>query len=90
MKAYPRNKPPCGHHVHGRHSHGSRVKNRKRFSNFRKKNYETLTLTLKICILQENGFKELKLVLFESLFQGLDIPCSNIFGQTLYWSTAKP
>ncbi len=30
--------------------------------------YRTLTLTLKICILQENGFKELKLVLFESLF----------------------
>jgi hypothetical protein len=34
----------------------------------RKKKYETLTLTLKICILQENGFKELTLVLFESLF----------------------
>ncbi len=32
------------------------------------KKYETLTLTLKICILQENGFKELTLVLFESLF----------------------
>ncbi len=30
--------------------------------------YETLTLTLKICILQEHGFKELTLVLFESLF----------------------
>jgi thermostable 8-oxoguanine DNA glycosylase len=28
---------------------------------------ETLTLTLKICILQENGFKELTLVLFKRL-----------------------
>jgi hypothetical protein len=28
----------------------------------KKKKYETLTLTLKICILQENGFKELTLV----------------------------
>jgi hypothetical protein len=32
------------------------------------KKHETLTLTLKICILQENEFKELTLVLFESLF----------------------
>ncbi len=38
------------------------------YSKFCKKKYETLTLTLKICILQENGFKELTLVLFESLF----------------------
>jgi hypothetical protein len=30
--------------------------------------YETLTLTLKICILHENGFEELTLSLFESLF----------------------
>jgi hypothetical protein len=30
--------------------------------------YETLTLTLKICKLQENGFEQLTLVLFESLF----------------------
>jgi hypothetical protein len=65
MKAYPR-KPPCGHHVHGRQGHGSPVKNRLRFSKFRKK-YETLTLTLQICISQENGFKELTLVFFESL-----------------------
>jgi hypothetical protein len=34
----------------------------------KKKNYETLTLTLKISILQEHGLKELTLVLFESLF----------------------
>ncbi len=33
-----------------------------------------LTLALKICILHENGFKELTLVLFESI----------------YWSTTKP
>ncbi len=59
-------KTPCRHHVHGRHGHGSPV-NCWRFSKFRKK-YETLTLTLKICILQENRFKELTLVLFESLF----------------------
>jgi hypothetical protein len=38
------------------------------FQSFVKKKYETLTLTLKICILQENEFKELTLVLFESLF----------------------
>ncbi len=38
-------KTPCGHHVHGRHGHGSPVKNRWRFSKFRKK-YETLTITL--------------------------------------------
>ncbi len=88
MKAYPL-KPPCGHHFHGRHGHGSPVKNRWRFSKFREK-YETLTLTLKICILQENGFKELKLVLLESLFLGLRILFYYIVGQTIYWSTAIP
>ncbi len=65
-KLTPR-KPPCGHHVYGRHGQGSPVKNRWRFSKFWKK-YETLTITLKICILQENESKELTLVLFESLF----------------------
>ncbi len=35
---------------------------------FQKKKYETLTFTLKICILQEHGFKELTLVFFESVF----------------------
>ncbi len=41
----------------------------KDFKSFvKKKKYDTLTLTLKICILQENVFKELTLVLFESLF----------------------
>jgi hypothetical protein len=30
--------------------------------------YRTLTLTSKICILHENKFEELTLVLFESLF----------------------
>ncbi len=88
MKAYPW-KPPCGHHVHGRDGHGSPVKNCWRLSKFRKK-YETLTLTWKICILQENGFKELTLVLFESWVWGLHILFHNIFGQTIYWSTAKP
>jgi hypothetical protein len=38
------------------------------FQSFVKKNNKTLTLTLKIRILQENRFKELTLVLFESLF----------------------
>jgi hypothetical protein len=68
MKAYSR-KPPCGHHAHGCHGHGSPVENRSRFLKFceRKKKYETLTLFLNICISQENGFKELTLVLFESL-----------------------
>ncbi len=32
------------------------------------KKYETLTLTLKISMLQENGLKELTLVSFESLY----------------------
>jgi hypothetical protein len=82
-------KPPCGHHVHGRHGHGSPVKNRCRLSNLCKK-FETLTLTLKICILQEKGFKEITLVFFESFFYGLHILFYNIFGQTIYWSTAKP
>ncbi len=35
------------------------------------KNYKTLTLTLKICILQKNRFEELTLVLFVSLVLGL-------------------
>ncbi len=30
-------KTPCGRHVHGRHGHGSPVRNRQRFSKFRKK-----------------------------------------------------
>jgi hypothetical protein len=80
-------KTPCGHHVHGRHGHGSPVKNRLKFSNFCKI-YETLTLTSKI--LQENGFKELTLALFESLFQELHVLFYNIFGRTIYWSTLKP
>ncbi len=94
-KPTPEN-PHAGHNVHGRHGHGSPVKTRWRFSKFCKKNtkltklrkkYETLTL--KLCILQENGFKELTLVLLESLFQGLHILFHNIFGQTIYWGTAK-
>jgi hypothetical protein len=52
--------------------------------------YKTNTHTSKICNLQENGFKELTMVLFESLFQGLHILFYNIFGQIIYWSTAKP
>jgi hypothetical protein len=79
---------PSRHNVHGRHGHGSPVKNCWRFSKFRKK-YETLTHTSKICILQEKGFKEFTLVLFESFVQGLHI-LFYIFGQTIYWSTAKP
>ncbi len=45
--------------------------------------YERLTLTLKIGILQENWFKKLRLVLFNSLFQRLHILLHNIFGQTI-------
>jgi hypothetical protein len=56
------------------------------FQSFVKK---TLTFTLKICILQENGFKEPTLILFDSLILGLRILFYNIFGQTIYWSTAK-
>jgi hypothetical protein len=79
----------CGHHVHGRHGHGSPVKNRWRFSKFCEK-YETLSITLKIWILHENGFKELTLVLFKSMFLRLHILFYNIFGQTIFWSAAKP
>ncbi len=39
---------------------------------------------------KKTGFKEITLVLFESLFQGLHILFYNIFGQTINWSTAKP
>jgi hypothetical protein len=60
-------KTPCRHHVHGRHGHGNPLKDCWRFSRFCKK-YKTLNLTLKIYILPENGFKELTLVLFKSLF----------------------
>jgi hypothetical protein len=66
-KLTPKN--PCGHHVHFRHIHGSPMKNRWRFSKFNKK-YETLTLTLKICILQENGFKELTMSCLQAWFKG--------------------
>ncbi len=49
------------------------------FQSFVKK--ETLTLTLKICILQENGFKELTWFIFlKSFFHGLHILFYNIFG----------
>jgi hypothetical protein len=88
MEAYPP-KPPSGHHVHNPHGHGSPVNNRWRFSKFRKK-FETLTLTLKIFISQENKLEQLTLVLFESLVYGLHILFYNIFGQTIYWSTTKP
>jgi hypothetical protein len=37
------------------------------FQSFVKIKYETLILIWKLCILQENWFKELTLVLFESL-----------------------
>ncbi len=68
------------------------MKNRCKFSKFckKEKKNETFTLTLIIWILQEPGFEELTLVLFESLFKGLHILFYYIFGQTIYWSTAKP
>jgi hypothetical protein len=40
--------------------------------------------------LARKRIEELTLVWFESLFQGLHILLYNIFGQTIYWSTAKP
>ncbi len=39
---------------------------------------------------EKSEFKELTMVLFESLFQGLHILFYNIFGQTIFWSTARP
>jgi hypothetical protein len=36
-------------------------------------NMVDLSITLKICILHENGFEELRMVLFETLFLGLHI-----------------
>jgi hypothetical protein len=50
------------------------------------KEYKTLSVILKTWTLQENGIKELKVVLFESLLLGLHILFYNIFGQTTYWS----
>ncbi len=38
-----------------------------------------MSLTLKVCILQENGFEELTLVLFGSVFLGLHILFYNFF-----------
>jgi hypothetical protein len=55
MKAYLR-KPPCGHHVHAAMAMVLPWKIEERFSKFRKE-YETLTLTLYISILQEMGLK---------------------------------
>ncbi len=66
----------------------SREKSLMIFKVFRKQ-YETLTLTLKICILQKNSFKELTLVLFESVLHGRQI-LFYLFGQTIYCSTEKP
>jgi hypothetical protein len=56
------------------------VKNRLKFSKICERQ-ETLSVTLKIWILQESGFKELKFVLFASLFLGLHILFYTIFGQ---------
>ncbi len=50
---------------------------------------KVLSITLYNWILQDNGFKELKLVLFESLFLGLHILLYNIFCQTIYWRKSK-
>ncbi len=69
-------KPPCGHHVHGRHGHGSSMKNRWRFLKFCEK-YETLTLTSKICILRKNGFKELTLSCLKAWFKGYTFCCAR-------------
>jgi hypothetical protein len=54
--------------------------------------YETMSVTLNIWILQENGFikSSNKSCLIESLFFGLHILFHTILGQTIYWSTAKP
>ncbi len=45
-----------------------------------------MSVTLKMCILQENGFEELKLVFFESLFLGLPYKLcfTKKIGQTIY------
>jgi hypothetical protein len=58
------------------------VKNRW-FSKFckKKKKYETLSFTLKICTLQENGFRELTLFVFFEMkpcFKGYTF-CSTTF-----------
>jgi hypothetical protein len=66
MKAYPR-KPPADTIFMAAMAMVLPWKIVEDFQGFVKK-YKTLTLTLKIWILQENGFKELTLVLFESLF----------------------
>jgi hypothetical protein len=57
MEAYTPNDPPADtmFMAANRHCHGSPVQNQ---SFVKMKIYETLTLTLKIFILQENEFKE--------------------------------
>jgi hypothetical protein len=50
--------------------------------------YETLTLTLKICIFQKNRFGELALFLLKSYFLILHFLFSYIFGQDLRWQSA--
>ncbi len=49
-ESLPQKIPQRKRRVHGRHGHGSPVKNRWRFSKFCRK-YETSTLTFKMCIL---------------------------------------
>jgi hypothetical protein len=66
MKAYPQ-KPPAHTMFMAAMAMVLPCKIVADLESFVKKKNETLTLTLKTCILQENGFKELTLVLFESL-----------------------
>jgi hypothetical protein len=68
MKAYPRSPlPPVDTMFMVAMAMVLPWENVEDFQSFEKK-YETLTLTLKICILNGNEFKELTLVLLESLF----------------------
>jgi hypothetical protein len=82
-------KIPRGHHVHGLHGHASPVKNRWRFSKFRKRiwkfdrHFKNLYLARKwvqralVGIVWKLGLRATHSVL-------------NTFGQTIYWSTSKP
>ncbi len=57
-KLIPR-KTPCGHHVHGRHGHGSPVKNRWSYSKFCRKNTKLWPSLWKFVSSKKMGLKSL-------------------------------
>jgi hypothetical protein len=82
-------KTPCGHHVYGRHGHGSPVKNRWRFSKFIKNT--KLWPSLKESVYcKKMGLNSWHWSCLKVWFKGYTFCLTIFFGQTIYWSTAKP